>query len=200
MEEGNIKVDAPGLFSSEDIEFLPPVMPWFDAHANSFSSVEVGDEVWVLNLKDNPRQLFWFRKDDRIANADLITQENVEIICNRSTGAGYATIYFSDNSGWIVKNDDSFIRIDPYGNIDVVGTSFNAAVDTVSLGAKASHPVPKGDDLQNLLAQIQSCLDTIRQAASKSCYTQHIGLAMGTMPDQIKTNIESINSTTVTIE
>lgn len=110
MGHGNIKVEAPGLFSSEDIESLPTVMPWFGLHANSYSEPLVDDEVWVLNVEDNPLQLFWFRKDDRVGHNDEIeSEQNVEIICNREAGTGYATIYFSDGTGWMFRNGDSYI-------------------------------------------------------------------------------------------
>ena len=64
LEEGNITASAPGLFSKEDSDKLPPIYPFTGLHANQFSSVNTGDEVWILNFSDNPMQLYWFRKDD----------------------------------------------------------------------------------------------------------------------------------------
>ena len=55
-------------FSNKDIDNSPPIYPFFGNHANTYSQPKEGDEVWVLNLSDNSRQLYWFRKDktDRI--------------------------------------------------------------------------------------------------------------------------------------
>ena len=40
LENGKIKASAPGLFSEEDLENLPPIMPFWEligSHANTFS-------------------------------------------------------------------------------------------------------------------------------------------------------------------
>ena len=69
LENGKIKASAPGLFSEEDKDLIPPVMPFWEligSHANTFSTPTEGDEVWILNLTDNPLQLYWFRKDNLI--------------------------------------------------------------------------------------------------------------------------------------
>ena len=87
LDNGKIKASAPGLFSAEDpLELLPPIMPFYElmgSHANSYSTPIVGEECWVLNMQDNPLQLYWFRKDDHIENNKGIFEEggteNVEI-------------------------------------------------------------------------------------------------------------------------
>ena len=70
LDNGKIKASAPGLFSAEDpLELLPPIMPFYElmgGHANSYSTPIVGEECGVLNMQDNPLQLYWFRKDDHI--------------------------------------------------------------------------------------------------------------------------------------
>ena len=77
----------------------------------------------LQHLTDNPLQLYWFRKDPHIdANKEIFEEggiENVEIFCNRESGLGYATLYFSDGSGWILRNDDSRLQIFPDGHIEL---------------------------------------------------------------------------------
>ena len=81
LENGAVKATAPGLFSFEDdINNMPPIMPWqIGSNCNSFSKPKVYDDIWIMNFADNPRQLYWFRKDRIENNKNIpITEENVE--------------------------------------------------------------------------------------------------------------------------
>ena len=104
--KGTIKASAPGLFTSQDKDKLPPIMhaPW-GAHPNSFTTPDEGKEVWIINFTDNKRQLYWFRKDpfdkNNSDNNNIQDEQNVEVLCSRKSGMGWATIYFSDDSGWM---------------------------------------------------------------------------------------------------
>lgn len=205
LEAGNIKVEAPGLFSREDKDNLPPVMPFFGEHANSFSAPNEGDEVWVLSQSDNPQGLFWFRKDDAKHDIpDLIKGENCEVLCCRENGRGWATIYFEDGSGWIISNNEAKINIKKDGTI-LLDTG-NYAIDIndmgISLGSQgqSAHPVPYGDMLEDILDDIRTALETIRQAANTNVYTKPIGIALGNLPSTIKSKIPNISSPVVTVD
>lgn len=207
LGSGNVKVEAPGLFSAEDQEVLPAVMPFFGLHANTYSEPKIQDEVWVLNVTDNPLQLFWFRKDDRTGHNDSIEgEENVEVICNREAGTGYATIYFSDGTGWMFRNGDSYINIEADGSIllnpGIANRIVHLCGDSISLGSEggSEHSACYGDETQKVLNMIQSCLATIRQAAAANPYTQPIAEALGSQPDRIKSAIPKIISENVTLD
>lgn len=206
LGSGNVKVSAPGLFAEEDKENLPTVMPFFGLHANSYSEPKEQDEVWVLNVDDNPLQLFWFRKDDRTEhNTDIEGEENVEIICNREIGTGYATIYFSDGTGWMFRNGGAFINIkedeiiiDP----DIDHRVIHCCNDSISLGSRggSAHMAGYGDEIQSALNMIQSALAAIRMAALPNPYTKAIGDAIGSIPDNLKTQITKTVSSNVTLD
>lgn len=207
MGQGNIKVEAPGLFSAEDIDYLPTVMPFFGLHANTYSEPKIQDEVWVLNLDDNPQQLFWFRKDDRSEpNKNLESEQNVEILCNREAGIGFATIYFSDGTGWMFRNGDSFIQIKADGSIllnpDIPSRCIHLNQESISLGSenKSAHPAAYADKLQDILEMLTTCLSTIRQAASTNSFTAPISTAIGGTPEKIKSVIPKIVSPNVTLD
>lgn len=145
-EFGVVKVEAQGLFSKEeDPSKLPPVYPFVDIignHSNTFSTPIVGDNVWVLNLTDNPLQLYWFRRDSIKTNNPIFQEagtENVEIICNRNASNGWASLFFSDGTGWIIRNDSSFIQIDKNGNIisHSVGNTDMSADGNVNITSNA---------------------------------------------------------------
>lgn len=118
--KGVIKVSAPGLFSEEDIDFLPPVEPFFGLHPNSFSMPVVDEEVWVLNFSDNIQQLYWFKKDDYKINIESLFEDGIqEVICHKPIGDDkYASIYFSDGSGWVISSV-GVINIDKDGQIHI---------------------------------------------------------------------------------
>ena len=207
LGSGNVKVSAPGLFAEEDKENLPTVMPFFGLHANSYSEPKIQDEVWVLNVEDNPLQLFWFRKDDRTEhNQGLEQEENVEILVNREAGTGYATIYFSDGTGWMFRNGDSFINIMADGSILIDPNMDNRVIhccgNSISLGSKdgSAHKAGYGDETRKALDMIQSCLAAIKMAAAGNPYTKPIETAIGTIPDNLKTQITKTVSPNVTLD
>lgn len=205
LGSGAVKVEAPGLFSAEDKELLPTVWPWFGQHANSYSEPQTGDEVWVLNVENNPLQLHWFRKDDRPPhNSDLEDEQNVEILCNREAGTGYATIYFSDGTGWMFRNGESFINIEANGNIELNsnGMVLHVTSSGISLGSKNSsaHPGCYGDKTQEALQTISSCLTAIASAAGSNAYTMPIKAAIGSTPIKLNNQAAQVTSDKITLD
>ena len=208
LGEGKIKAAVPGLFSEVDeIEKLPPIYHWSGVHANSFSEPKKNDEVWVLNLEDNPLQLHWFRKDPTIENdKEILEEENVEILCNRETGMSWATIYFSDGSGWVIKNDDSKIQIRKDGTILLDSAWPHRVIDinpqNISLGSKGTskHKAVYGDVLMDILLEIQSTLDLMKKASMTNPYTMALGKAIGKSADKIKEDIPKMISSHVTLD
>lgn len=209
LENGKIRASAPGLFSKQDEELNPPIMPFFElmgGHANSFSTPTVGDEVWILNISDNPLQLYWFRKDDHIEdNAGIFAEggtKNVEILCNRKSGLGYATLYFSDGSGWMLRNDDSKIQIHPDGHIELgmdwPHRSISIEPSAIKLGDGA-HPACYGDETAKILLKICGLLRAMGKIAKASPYTAHLSL-LGKLAENIQEDIPGIKSSHVKID
>ena len=198
LENGKIKASAPGLFAEEDKDLNPPIMPFWElmgSHANAFSTPIVGDEIWLLNLTDNPLQLYWFRKDNHIAaNADIFSEAgtaNVEILCNRESGVGYASLFFSDGTGWMLRNDDSRLQIFPDGHIEL---GMNWPHRTITIDAESirlgdgAHPAAYGDEVANILMKICGLLQNAAKAAKTTPYT----MALSPIFDCAKTIQEDI--------
>lgn len=209
MENGKIKASVPGLFHEEDKDACPPIMPFWEligSHANMFSTPIKGDEVWVLNMADNPYQLYWFRKDNQSEiNQEILEEtkgENVEILCNRESGIGYATLYFSDGTGWVLRNDDSKLQIFPDGHIEL-GMDWPHRTISIDAGAislgDGAHPACYGDETADILLELCGLLEAAAKVAKTSPYT----MAMGELLEkagQIKNNIPGIKSTHVKID
>ena len=210
LENGVIKASAPGLFSfSDDPAKLPPIMPWqIGSNCNSFSKPKLYENVWIMNFLDNPRQLYWFRKDRVSDNSNInTTEENVEILCNRDVNGEWATIYFSDGSGWVISKGSSIITITSDGNI-VLDTGLNKRAisispESIALGTasgKASHPAAYGDEIADTLALIVSMLKQIQLVAIPNPYTMAIGTVLAGMIPLIEAKIPNITSTNVSLE
>lgn len=208
LENGNIKASAPGLFSYEDEPSkMPPIMPWqIGSNCNSFSQPKVNDDVWIMNFEDNPRQLYWFRKDRILNNTNInLTEENVEILCNREVGGEWMTIYFSDGSGWIIGKGDSIINIKKDGSILLDTSDANRAIDIcgqgVYLGGKRDdsemHPIAFGDETQKVLYSILAALKIVQQVAMVNPYTMAIGTALTSALQPIGGDIANIISDNV---
>ena len=211
LDNGKIKASAPGLFSKEDQSLLPPIRPFWELigmHSNSFSTPKVGDECWVLNLSDNPLQLYWFRKDDHVTCNTQIFKEhgydNVEIICNRETGMSWASLYFSDGSGWVMRNDDSFIQIYPDGHIEM-GMNWPSRKITIDssaihLGSSGDeHSAAYGDETASILLKICGVLEALEMLSSISPFTSHLVPALKNVK-LFKDDIPGIISSQVKID
>ena len=206
--KGTIKASAPGLFTSQDKDLLPPIshVPW-GSHSNSYTTPTKGKEVWIISFTDNKRQLYWMIKDpfdeNNLDNKDIQKERNVEILCSKRSGLGWATIYFSDDSGWIVKNDDSKIQINSSGEITLSMIDAHRTIDInsdgISIGSKgtSAHPATYADKVEDILSSISQQFDLIKKAAESNPYTSAIGSVIDTSWNK---KIPDIESTHVTID
>ena len=210
LEDGIIKATAPGLFSFEDdTKLLPPIMPWqIGSNCNSFSKPKVYDEIWILNFTDNPRQLYWFRKDNIANNKNLpiADEENVEVVCNRDAAGEWATIYFSDGSGWVISKGESKMQIDSDGSILLTNNMPNRNIhitnSCISLGSKdeSAHWAAYGDELENLLYSLCSLLSNVGKKALTNPYTALLGTTIMSALPNITNKIQNIRSPHVSID
>lgn len=217
LEDGIIKAAAPGLFSPvDDPNMLPPIMPWFIGNnSNTFSKLKPHDNVWIMNFADNPRQLYWFRKDNMTVNnsitlpgteTSIMQEENVEIVCNRDVCGELCSIYFSDGSGWVLSKGESIIQIRPNGSILLSIDQPNRCIDIngrgISLGSegKSSHPACFGDETENLLFALCNMLNGIAIKALANPHTAVIGTELLAKLPGITSKISNISSQNVTLE
>jgi hypothetical protein len=210
FENGNIKASAPGLLSFvDDPSKMPDIMPWFIGNnSNAFSKLKQYDEVWIMNFEDNPRQLFWFRKDyieDNLENLPM-KEENIEILCNREVGGEWCSIYFSDGSGWVISKGESQVRIRPDGSILLTADLPNRCIDingsNISIGSegRSAHPAAYADETEDVLNEICKLLNDVGMTALKNQYTIGVGnVLIGRLPG-IVNKISNISSQHVTID
>lgn len=206
-----IKAQAPGLFTSEDsLEDLPPIMPWpGGVNTGAWSEPEPGQEVWILNLTDNPAELFWFRKD-RLENgsgaapATYEEVQNVEVLCDREIGPGqWATIYFSDGTGWIIRNGSVQIQLADKGIVldaGSYGRKIEINEEGIHLGGGfLEEPAVLGTKLQQVLENIYATLDAVANAASMNMMTAPIGSVIKARTMFSDTMVANITSSTVLV-
>ena len=213
--KGSIKASAPGLFNKEDQDKLPPVRPWPSTGSNNFSSPNIGDEVWVVNFTDNPEELFWMRKDNyeknngsrnQTGDKNIQDQSNVEVLFSRESDTGWSTIMYSDESGMVLQNNDSAIKMDQEGSIsisnDQPSTSISVSDSGISLGTPggSAHPAPHGDSVAELFDKIIGTLKTISVAAKGSPYTMAIAEAIDASVALYEDDSQYINSDYVTLD
>jgi hypothetical protein len=209
--EGVIKASVPGLFSAEDVEVLPPIHPFCMGGSNTYSTPNKGDEVWVMFFSDNKQQLFWFRKDNYSLNngklaGDIQQKQNVEVLSNRESGTGTATIYFSDGTGWIIRNQKVVIQLDNDGNITLTNGQPHGTIeisdDGISLGTKggSAHPACHGDKVAELFDKMIACLSCLAETAKGNPYTSPLGIALEEEIVKFENDPDYINSDVVTLD
>ena len=209
LENGVIKAAAPGLFSfTDDPEKLPPIMPWqIGSNCNSFTQPLEQNEVWIMNFADNPRQLYWFRKDtvSNITNIDL-TEENVEVLCNRDLNGEWATIYLSDGSGWIISKGKAIMQIRPDCSIQLNIGDEHRIIDInsegISLGSetKSAHPAAYGDVIVDVITALTTLLKQIQMVAMPNPHTTAIATVIQTSLPSVESKISKIISPHVSLD
>lgn len=208
LEGGSIKASVPNLFLASDKDKLPPIMAFPGAHPNTFSQPKEGDEVWVLNFNDNPLQLYWFRKDRfREPNQEIMDGTNVDILINREIGPDmWASIFFSDGTGWVMRRGDVALVLTPDGSIRMDGGAAHRVIEVspagISLGSsgKSAHPAVHGDVLTECMQIIAARLNSIATYAKASPYTMPISQAIGGAPNELQQLIPKLTSTHVTLD
>ena len=209
LDGGKIRAAAPGLFAYvDDTTKLPPRMPWFIGHnANAFSQPKPYDDVWILNFADNPRQLYWFRKDNPTLCENIPTEEeNVEVLCNKEVGGEWCTIYFSDGSGWVIGKGESVIKIRPDGSILLTNNLPNRCIDingkNISIGSEgeSAHPAAYGDEIESILQSLCLLLNDVGIKALANPYTTAIGSSIFAKLPSIINKISNVSSQNVTID
>lgn len=217
LENGVIKVSAPGLFSDEDTpDSLPPVYRFASGGTNSSTSVEVLDEVWVLSFNDNPTQLYWIRKDNDIMSdhANKSLQEtseeirpgkNAEILFNKIDQGSQGSIHYSAESGMVIKKDDCIIQLDKSGNIkiynDAPGKIIEINNNKILIGGNETNTQPAvlGNNLQLVINDITEAIATVQGAAMKSPYTMQIALALAPLVAKLQMESNGILSNNVKV-
>jgi hypothetical protein len=207
---GIIKASAPGLFSSEDpIENLPPIYPWFMGNSNQYSQPEVYDEVWILQCSDNPLQLHWFKKDameEENEHIGIDEGTDVEVVCNRKNGMGWATIYFTDGTGWVIQNNGSHIDIKKDGSILITTGLPKQSIGVngrgISLGTEggSAYSAVLGEPLVDCLNELLSTLGKVGKAAMSNPYTANIGAILTPLPAKMAQSVSGVLSTNVTLD
>lgn len=209
LEHGAIKASAQGLFSfNEDPSLLPPIQPFFiGSNSNIYSKPAVYDDVWIMNFLDNPQQLYWFRKDKLSSNENIPFEDNiVEVICNKENGADWATLYFSDGSGWVIGNGDSIVQIKKDGSIlldtGMPSRKIDINGENISIGSigKSAHPAAYGDAVVSVINSLCVMLNSIGMKAMANPYTIAIGTELLAKLPSITSKLADVPSQNVTID
>lgn len=210
---GKIRASVPGLFNKQDGTNLPILSQFtMGGGSNAFSSPNLCDEIWVLNDPSNPEALFWFRKDKsdsknfEEAGIDVSDSKHVEILCNRETDTGWATLMFSNGTGWIIRNDEVIMSIGKDGDILMTNGSPNRTISItekcISLGTegKSAHPAAFADKTEDAIDKIALTLKNIRNICQSNQMLAPIAIAIGINPETIESLSEEISSPNVYID
>lgn len=207
---GTIKAYCCGLFSDQDeVDKLPPVYQFPLAGTNSFYSVAVDDEIWVLFFDDNPLELFYIRKDNFPENLKDILENNyetVEVLASREMTSGIVQLYFTDGDGWIIRNLDAVINMRKDGSIVIDTGSSHRAIDicdnSISLGTVggSEHTAALGDNVVKTLNILSNLLNAVSQNAKSNPYTISIALAIDSLLQSFNDSLDNIESKHVTLD
>ena len=207
---GTIKVACCGLFSDADEPGkLPPVHPLQPAGASSFTSVSVGDDVWVVYFDDNAMELFWMRNDNIPEDLKSILSteyKHCDVLVHRDLVSGPVQLYFTDGEGWLLRNGQQAVRLRPDGSVLIDGGKAHRKIEindnNISIGSEGSsaHPVAYGDKVESALNAVVRALKAAAEAGSQNPYTAFMAKALDSMTKPIEDAIEEVSSLDVTVD
>ena len=119
-----------------------------------------------------------------------------------ASGLGYASLYFSDGTGWMLRNDDARLQIFPDGHIELgmdwPHRTITIDAEAIKLG-NGSHPAAYGDEVADVLLKICGLLQNAAKAAASSPYTMQLAPFFN-LSKTIQNDIPAIKSTHVKID
>lgn len=209
-KQGTIKATVCGLFSDADSpDKLPPIYPWQPACANSFSSVRPGDDIWVIFFSDNPMELFWLRNDNIPESLSSVLSEeykHCDVLMSRDLPGGLVQLYFTDGTGWVLRNGTSAIMLKPDGSVLIDGGMANRKIElnqrNISIGSegRSAHPVAYGDKTEEALNAVVRVLKACAEAGKSNPYTIVIAQAIESVLPALENAIPEVSSLDVTVD
>ena len=188
---------------------LPPIYPFFTILHGTFSRPTVGEKIWVISTTDNPTQLLYFKQPELTEDIKNVIKETgsdqCEILSNYDGKNGWAQIFFSDGTGWMIRDDKVYINLTNDKMILSTGTKHRTISITdegISLGTEneSKEKAVLGDSLTKLLDKLKLNIDCLAKAASASPNTVGLTHALTKMSQDLSTDIKSILSEHVTLD
>lgn len=204
---GTIKASCAGIFAdSEDPVNLPPVYPWFKTSTSTFSTPHINDNIWVIFNRTNPQELFYMFQGPVISSDNEIIKDSVEadVIINKKSGMSNAQLSYTEESGFLMKNDSAELNIDADKNISISREGDNRAIEidgnAVHIGAGAGEqPAILGNNLVSLLTTLANDLNTLKTTAESNPHTSILAGPIQIMIQNLRKNIKTIKSDNVTL-
>lgn len=209
LDGGKITASAPGLFSSEDKDNLPPINAFIEG-----VRVNVNDTVWILNSVNKTEKacLYWLPKNNTESYLSCETNKsiptNAKVVCNESYGGGlWAYIIFEDGTGLKIQNNNTHIQLRDGGilitNGDVDGSMMiDLNTKNITIGSKGdeTHSAAHGDKVVEFNTSLVALLNAISVVAKSNPYTAAIGNVIDTNLPNIQSIIKEIPSQNVMLQ
>lgn len=207
---GAIKASVCGVFTENDSpDMLPPIYPFFTILHGTFSRPTIGEKIWVISTTDNPTQLLYFKQPELTEEIKNVIKETgsdqCEILSNYDGKNGWAQIFFSDGTGWMIRNDKVYINLTDDKMILSTGAkhrTISIMDEGISLGTEneSKEKAVLGDSLTKLLDKLKLNIDCLAKAASDFPYTACLTPALTQMSQDLSIDIKSILSEHVTLD
>lgn len=209
---GTIKASAQAVFSdAESTDVLPNVYPLLmTTTPGVYSRPVVGERVWVISNRDNPMQLMYFRQMQLTQEIDNVIDEcgddeQLHVLINREAKNGFAQLFFSDGTGWILRNDRTQIQLTDEKILLTTGSNNRTiSIDDngISLGTDGGsrEPCVLGNQLKKLFNVLAEDFGELATQAAQGPYTSPLAQPFQKILLDINNNVDSITSQHVTLD
>ena len=204
---GTIKASCIGIFSdSEDPANLPPVYPWFKTSSVTFSSPHINDNIWVIINRTNPQELFYMFQGPVAVTENSIIKDSkdADVLIGKKSGMSEAQLSYTEESGFLIKNDSAKLEIDADKNITLAKDEDNRSImidgEAVHLGAgSGEQPAILGNNLENLFSTLITNLNNLKTAANANPYTFSLVAPLEKTIADLRKDIKNIKSENVVL-
>ena len=187
LKIGRIRCSIPGVIHygeghTEEKEALPWVRPFKMYSYQTFTKPLVGQKVWVMVNKSNYNEFWWFPFNETI---DIVQgylneyyEENPDVFHAREEFVSPVMFTWDTKQGYKQVIGEDYIDFFPTREFKLKVNECNITIKDNIIkvggdGAGTYEPAIKGEQLTNLLGQLQSACDAVAEAALKSP-TQHL--------------------------
>lgn len=171
LHRGRIKACAAGIFDTrvQDIEGMPWIPPLMMSGNQSYQTMELGRQVWILKNEENTDE-FWYIPMFQIQGETrkLIKKgKNVDVMFSRNDGPSSASMVYTPDYGIslnVGKTSGLEMTHDDKINISGGGTEINFANDIVTIGdPEKSQAMVLGSALKFLLIRLHDNLLAVKE-------------------------------------
>lgn len=202
---GRIKCIVPTLFEDDNPDNCLWIYPLCMSGNQSFSKLNNGDKVWVLNNKENYYEYWYFPMFElREKTKEINNYNNSDVFLSRENNGKQSLVYYNDDEGYNIQIGKTNLNVTSSNEIHCKAEEAEVSIkdNNVYLGTGDSSTMTtpvREDKLVKLLTDLTQGLNNLALAANGSWTTVNLVTGIKECISAIDNNIDDLKANTVHI-